>query len=305
MSDSTSTPPPERGEAASFIDHCKAIPQRFLPHHWLSRRMHALARSRNLLIRKGLIRFFLHRFHIDLGDAAVQDPNAFETFNAFFTRGLRDGARTIATGDDVLISPVDATISQLGRMEDGAILQAKGKHFDVVTLLGGNEARAQPFRNGCFATLYLSPRDYHRIHMPLEGTLREMVYVPGRLFSVSPATTRALPDLFARNERVALIFDTAAGPLAMVLVGALFVGSIETVWAGEVTPPPGRRVRTWEYDPSTGPGSFIKGDEIGRFNMGSTVILLSGQEALQWEARLAPGLHLKLGEPIAQASSSG
>ena len=292
------------GEPARLIDHCKAIPQRFLPHHLLSSGMHALARSRNRLIRKGLIRFFLRRFNIDLSAAEIQDPDAFATFNDFFTRALRAGARTIAVGDKVLVSPVDATISQLGRLEDGAILQAKGKHFDVVNLLGGDETRAQPFRDGSFATLYLSPRDYHRIHMPIDGTLREMVYVPGRLFSVSPATTRALPGLFARNERVALLFDTDQGPLALVLVGALFVGSIETVWAGEITPPPGRRTRRWQYDPKSGPGRIAKGEEIGRFNMGSTVIVLTGPDALRWESRLQPGQHLALGERIATAPGS-
>ncbi len=297
------TRPDPAGEPARLLDHCKAITQRPLPHHPLSRAMHRLARSRNALIRRALIRFFVSRFGIDLSEAEIQDPGAFATFNDFFTRALRDGARPIAAGDEVLVSPVDATISQLGRLDDGAILQAKGKHFDVTRLLGGDQGRAQPFHNGGFATLYLSPRDYHRIHMPVAGTLREMIYVPGRLFSVNPATTRALPGLFARNERVALLFDTDHGPLAVVLVGALFVGSIETVWAGEVTPPRGARIRNWRYDAGTGPSRFAKGAEIGRFNMGSTVILLTGPDSLQWDARLQPGLHLRVGEAMATGSS--
>lgn len=305
MDNTPTAPDRDAGEAARWLDHCKAIPQRLLPHHLLSRGMHALARSRNRLIRDGLIRFFRNRFQIDLGEAAIQDPGAFETFNAFFTRALRTGARTIAAGDEVLVSPVDATISQLGRLDGGAILQAKGKRFDLASLLGGDEARAQPFIGGDFITLYLSPRDYHRIHMPLAGTLREMVYVPGRLFSVSPATTRALPQLFARNERVALLFDTDNGPLALVLVGALFVGSIETVWAGEVTPPAGRRVRSWCYDTQGSSLRFAKGEEIGRFNMGSTVIILTGRDALRWESELRPGHHLNLGERLAAAPNQG
>lgn len=303
MNKAQAAPTPDSGESAQLIDHCKAIPQHMLPQHLLSRGMHAVARSRNALIRRNLIRFFLRRFGIDLSEAAIQDPDAFETFNAFFTRALRDGVRPIAAGDGVLVSPVDASISQLGQLNDGAILQAKGKHFDVVNLLGGDAERAQPFRGGGFITLYLAPRDYHRIHMPLNGTLREMVYVPGRLFSVSPATTRALPGLFARNERVALLFDTEHGPLAVVLVGALFVGSIETVWAGEVTPPAGRRIRSWRYDAKTGPGRFLKGEEIGRFNMGSTAILLTGPDTWHWESRLSAGMHLTLGERMATANA--
>lgn len=284
---------------ASWLDHCKALPQRVLPHHLLSRGMHAIARSPNPLIRDSLIGFFLSRFRIDLSQAEIQDPKQFETFNAFFTRALRPDARPLCADPDALVSPVDATVSQAGRLNEDAILQAKGKEYDVVNLLGGDAARAEPFRGGQFLTLYLSPRDYHRIHMPLAGTLREMVYIPGRLFSVSPATTRALPNLFARNERVALIFDTEIGPLAMVLVGALFVGSIETVWAGEVTPPPGQRIRSWNYEGTNDPGPFAMGDEVGRFNMGSTVILLTPPDSLTWGDAVREEQWFAVGQRIA------
>lgn len=294
----------ESGADASWLDYGKAWPQYLLPHHLLSRGMHALARSRNSLIRKSLIGYFLRQFRIDLSQAEIQDPRQFESFNAFFTRALRPETRPICTDEDALISPVDATVSQAGRLTEAAVVQAKGKDYDAVTLLGGDAQRAEPFRNGQFLTMYLSPRDYHRIHMPLDGELREMVYVPGRLFSVSPATTRALPNLFARNERVALIFDTAIGPLAMVLVGALFVGSIETVWTGEVTPPPGRRIRSWQYRGSTHPAPLSVGAEVGRFNMGSTVILLTPPGAVAWEAGVVRDRHFTVGQRIGALTTS-
>lgn len=292
-------PPIHSDAGASWLDRCKAWPQNILPHHLLSRGMHALARSTNPLIRKPLVSYFLRRFRVDLSEAETQDPGQFRNFNAFFTRALRAEARPICPDRDALVSPVDAIVSQFGTLTDTTLVQAKGREYDAVALLGGQEALAAPFRNGRFLTLYLSPRDYHRIHMPMNGRLREMVYVPGRLFSVSPATTRALPNLFARNERIALVFDTETGPLAMVLVGALFVGSIETVWAGEVTPPPGRRIRSWRYEGPSRSLSFTAGSEVGRFNMGSTVILLCPPDTVTWDARMVCDQHLSVGQRIA------
>jgi phosphatidylserine decarboxylase len=192
-------------------------------------------------------------------------------------------------------------VSQAGVAAGAALFQAKGRTFDLVRLLGGSAERAAPFRGGSFATLYLSPRDYHRIHMPLAGTLREMVCVPGRLFSVSPATTRTVPELFARNERVAAVFDTDAGPLALVLVGAVFVGSIETVWHGVVTPPREREVRRWEYP--LGAVRLEKGQELGRFNMGSTVIVLFGKDAVRWRPELVPERRVRMGETVGEAAA--
>ncbi|MCL5668992.1 MAG: archaetidylserine decarboxylase, partial [Gammaproteobacteria bacterium] len=179
--------------------------------------------------------------------AAQPDPRAYENFNSFFTRALKPDARPVVSGAHDIACPVDGVVSQIGRIQNGRIFQAKGHTFGLKDLLGGSAMRAAPFQNGQFATLYLSPRDYHRIHMPLSGRLREMVYVPGKLFSVNVRTTSVVPNLFARNERVIALFDTEAGPMALVLVGALFVAGIETVWSGTVTPPFGETIRQWNY----------------------------------------------------------
>jgi phosphatidylserine decarboxylase len=259
--------------------------------------MEKLTRSRARWFKDPLIRWFSRAYRIDWDEAQFRSPGAYPTFNAFFTRELRPGARPVDPAPRAVVSPVDAAVSQAGVAGGAALFQAKGRTFDLVRLLGGSADRAAPFRGGPFATLYLSPRDYHRIHMPLAGTLREMVCVPGRLFSVSPATTRVVPELFARNERVAALFDTAAGPLALVLVGAVFVGSIETVWHGVVTPPRERQVRRWAYP--EGAIRLEKGQELGRFNMGSTVITLFGKDAARWRPELVPGRRVRMGEAIA------
>ena len=280
-----------------FVDYLKALPQYLYPHHPLSRMMHAATRCRCRALKDPFTRWFVHNFGIDMSEALESDPLAHPHFNAFFTRALRDGARPLAEGGGTLVSPVDGTVSQIGPIRGGEIFQAKGHRFDVTTLLGGDEARAAPFRDGEFTTIYLSPRDYHRIHMPLAGRLTEMVHVPGRLFSVNPATTRVVPGLFARNERVAALFDTDAGPMAVVMVGAIFVGSVETVWAGEVTPPAGRRVTRWEYRGDDAP-ALARGEELGRFNMGSTVILLFGRDRTTWDAEITADTPLRMGRRI-------
>ncbi|GAB6041041.1 archaetidylserine decarboxylase [Endothiovibrio diazotrophicus] len=280
-----------------LVDYLKALPQYLYPHHPLSRMMHAATRCCCPRLKNPFTRWFVRRFGIDLSEAAQPDPLAYPHFNAFFTRALREGARPLAGGEAVVVSPVDGTVSQLGAIRGGDIFQAKGRRFDLTTLLGGDPARAAPFRDGAFATIYLSPRDYHRIHMPLAGRLTGMVHVPGRLFSVNPATTRVIPGLFARNERVVALFDTAAGPMAVVMVGAIFVGSIETVWAGEVTPPAGSRVSAWGYPADEAP-RLVRGEELGRFNMGSTVILLFGRDRLEWDERLAAGGGLRMGQAL-------
>jgi phosphatidylserine decarboxylase len=209
----------------------------------------------------------------------------------------------MATGDRVVCCPVDGAVSQIGVADDDRLLQAKGRTFSLAALLGGDPERARPFRGGAFATLYLSPRDYHRIHMPLAGRLREMVHVPGKLFSVSPLTTRVVPELFARNERVAALFDTPAGPMAVVLVGAINVASIETVWAGAITPPLGKTVRRWSYPPNgEGAVRLDKGAELGRFNMGSTVILLFGRDAVRWEPAIRAGATVRMGQGLGVAA---
>ncbi len=244
------------------------------------------------------IRLFSRVFKVDLSEAEQADPAAYRSFNAFFTRPLKAGLRPVVEGENVLTSPVDGCISQLGKITDGRIFQAKGHEYTALELLGGDEQRAAPFMNGEFMTIYLSPRDYHRIHMPLTGTLSEQVYVPGRLFSVAPHTVRTVPRLFARNERVVAMFDTAYGKLAMVLVGAINVAAIETVWDGLVTPPQGWAVKRQVFPNVT----LHKGDEMGRFNMGSTVILLLENPNMAWATGLNANTPLRLGQMLANLS---
>jgi phosphatidylserine decarboxylase len=284
---------------AGFIDYLKALPQYLMPGHLLSRLTHRFTRIRNPRIKNPFTRWFIGHFRINLEEALESQPSAYEHFNAFFTRALKPGIRPIVAGDDTVACPVDGTVSQAAPIRDGRVFQAKGHDYSLVTLLGGSEERAAPFQNGHFTTIYLSPQDYHRIHMPVTGTLREMVHVPGRLFSVNPATTRVIPGLFARNERVISLFDTAFGPLAMVKVGAVNVGSIETVWAGEVTPPAGRVVRSWHYDGEEAL-TLQKGEEMGRFNMGSTVILVFGPDVIEWAGEIKAGERVRLGQLLGQ-----
>lgn len=279
-----------------LIDYIKGWPQYLMPGHLLSRGMHAITRIRHVGFKNAFLTVFLRLFDIKMEEAEESDPYAYESFNAFFTRALKPGVRPIAEGNTIAC-PVDGTISQFGTMEEGRIFQAKGHDYSALELLGGNEERAKLFEDGSFNTIYLAPYNYHRIHIPVDGTLKEMVHVPGRLFSVNPATARTIPRLFARNERVVALFDTEIGPMAMVMVGAVFVGSIETVWAGEITPPAGRVVRQWTY--KEGEYRFKKGDEVARFNMGSTVILLFGKEAVAWEQSLSPRQPVQLGQKLA------
>lgn len=284
---------------AQPLDYLKAWPQYLLPGHLLSRLMLAFTRWRHPRVKNTFTDWFVRRFQVDLSEAATEDPHAYEHFNAFFTRALKPEARAIVDGPHDIACPVDGTVSQAGAITAGRIFQAKGHEFSLVELLGGSEKRAAPFQNGSFTTLYLSPRDYHRIHMPLDGTLRETVHIPGRLFSVNAATTRVIPGLFARNERVAALFDTAAGPMAVVMVGAIFVGGIETVWQGAVTPPAGRLVRQWRHDRCEQPIHLQRGEELGRFNMGSTVIVLFGAGAVDWAASIVPDATVRMGQRLA------
>lgn len=293
-------PDSQSNHRATLLDYLKAWPTYVLPHHALSRVMHTITRSRIHWWKTKFTQWFVGQFQVDMGQAQEPDLGAYPSFNSFFTRALRTDARPIAEGDDILTCPVDGAVSQLGDIENGRIFQAKGRDYSLLELLGGNVEKARQFEAGKFATLYLSPRDYHRIHIPLDGRLTAMSHIPGRLFSVSPATARAVPRLFARNERVVAYFDTDAGPMAMVLVGAIFVASIETVWAGEVTPPAGQEIRYWDYDPQDTAHQFKKGAEIGRFNMGSTVILLYGKEAIEWLDNIQPTDSVQMGQALAK-----
>lgn len=288
-----------------FKDILKTWPQYLMPGHLLSRLMQGLTRIRWAGFREPFTDWFVDRFKVNMDEALESDPHAYEHFNAFFTRALKPGARPLVDGPYDIACPVDGAVSQAGPIADGRLMQAKGHDFSLIQLLGGSEKRAAPFQGGSFATLYLSPRDYHRIHMPLDGTLREMVHIPGRLFSVNAATARRIPGLFARNERVAAIFDTAAGPMAMVLVGAVFVGSIETVWGGVITPPAGRVVRRWRYDDAEPPLHLVRGEEMGRFNMGSTVIVLFGPQALDWAEDIQPEAAIRMGQRLGTRRLSG
>lgn len=267
-----------------------------LPHHFLSRLMHGLARCENRAWKNAFIKTIVRIYRVNVDEAQEPNPEAYASFNAFFTRALKPEARPRCPDADALLCPADGAVSQIGDIRAGRIIQAKGKDFSAAELLGGDAERAKAFENGKFATIYLSPRDYHRLHMPLTGTLREMVHVPGRLFSVNAATANTVPNLFARNERVAAIFDTEAGPMALVLVGAIFVASIETVWHGEVTPPAGEQVRVWSYSEDV--PVIAKGEEMGRFNMGSTIIVLFGENAVAWEETLKAGDAVRLGQKL-------
>lgn len=268
-----------------------------LPHRWLSSLARRLAYSPNPRIKQWLIDMVTRRFGVNLGEAVQPDPTAYPTFNAFFTRALKPGARMPAGDPSSLLMPADGRISQLGRIEDGRIFQAKGQSFTAAELLG-DEAAAKPFANGLYATVYLSPKDYHRVHMPWTGKLRETVHVPGRLFSVGPDAVRNVPRLFARNERLVCHFDTEFGPMASVMVGALLVSGVETVWSGVEIPRYGDAVTVKDYrDKDIVLQRF---EEMARFNYGSTVIVLLPPGV----AELAPGLvaetAVKLGQVLAQ-----
>ena len=287
---------------AALLHKLLAAPQYLLPHHVLSRLMLRVTRSRIGWWKNTLIHWFQRHFGVDMSEVRETDPLAYTSFNDFFTRALRPDARPLPESEDAIISPVDGTVSQVGRIQGDRIFQAKGHHFSLAELLGGDTTRARAFHAGLFATLYLSPRDYHRIHMPFGGELRDSTYIPGRLFSVAPYPVRSISRLFARNERLAARFNTDTGPMAMVLVGALFVGCIETVWAGVVTPPHGHWVRVQRFDtPDSDKVGLRRGEELGRFNMGSTVILLFGPDAVAWRNDLQPGAQVKMGQMIGQA----
>jgi len=262
--------------------------QYLIPQHGLSRLVGMLARSEVPWIKTTFISLFMKRFGIDLSEAQIEDPDQFETFNAFFTRALKPDARPLEASDAADIAcPADGAVSQLGAIRANQVFQAKGHDYSLYDLLGGDSALASEFTNGQFATIYLSPRDYHRVHMPVTGTLRETRYVPGDLFSVNEATANGVPNLFARNERLVCIFDTEHGPAAVILVGAMIVAGIETVFSGQVTPLP-KQVVTTDYQ-RTAPITLEKGDELGRFLLGSTVVLLFPEGKARFEPDLKAG----------------
>ena len=264
--------------SASLTDYIKSGSLYFLPHHVVSRLIFKLTRIESKFVPKS-IELFSKAFGVDLNDAIHPEPSHYKTFNAFFTRQLKPELRPIAPSK--LVSPVDGTISQFGSIIDSSLVQAKGVSYTLDSLLGGNKEQSKLYENGQFITVYLSPKDYHRIHMPCSGKLIEQTHIPGRLFSVAKHTVNTIKGIFARNERVIASFETEFGPMAMVLVGAINVAAIETVWAGLITPPKGKSLTTKNYNQKE--ISLDKGEEMGRFNMGSTVILLfaNGAPTLQ------------------------
>ena len=281
-----------QSEDVSLWDKMMTLPQYLIPQHTLSLFMYRLTRCEVVWFKNVFIRFITRQYKVNMAEAAETDLATYPSFNAFFTRLLKEGVRPIADND--IVSPVDGVVSQAGPIVTGQIVQAKGQDYSVLSLLGGDDALTAEFVGGQFATIYLSPKDYHRIHMPVTGKLRKMRYVPGDLFSVSPRTARTVPDLFARNERVVVTFDTELGPMVMVLVGAIFVGSMATVWSGQITPGYGKAVRQWTYDDAEA-RMIEKGQEMGRFNMGSTVVLLFGEQAVTFNDQIVAEMPIQLG----------
>ena len=271
--------------------------QYLLPQHALSRFVALFAEGS--FLKNALIKTFIRRYRVDLSEALISDPAEFASFNAFFTRELKQGARSIEDAGDSFVCPADGTISQLGNISNDQLLQAKGRHYSVVDLLGGDTELAAQFLDGSFATVYLSPRDYHRVHMPLAGRLDRMVYIPGKLFSVNAQTTAAVPNLFARNERVVCLFQSDAGPMALILVGAMIVAGIETVWSGQVCPDlKNRTVRESSYTDHSPPIELPTGAEMGRFKLGSTVIALFGPGAADLDSTLMPEAAVRMGQAM-------
>lgn len=266
-----------------------------VPQHALSRLTGKLAASENITVRRFLINAFIKKFGVSLSEAKAKSAEEYVSFNDFFCRELKDGARPVNEGSAVT-SPADGAFSQLGKIEGGRIFQAKNHSFTSEELLA-NERMAEHFTDGDFATIYLSPKDYHRVHMPVSGKLISMSYIPGDLFSVNEATAESVPRLFARNERAVCIFETELGYVAAVLVGAMIVASIETVWAGHVAPASTRHIEHWDYRDQN--IVLNKGDELGRFKLGSTVVLLFSKDAISWSAHARPGASVKMGEGIA------
>ncbi|GAB1387264.1 archaetidylserine decarboxylase [Melaminivora sp.] len=277
-------------------DRLAVLPQYLLPKQALTMLAGRLASAQAGALTTAMIRRFVARYQVEMQEAAQPDITQYASFNEFFTRALRPGVRPLAQAD--LVCPVDGAISQLGRIERDQIFQAKGHHYSTTALLGGDAQRAAAFQDGSFATIYLSPRDYHRIHMPCDGRLQRMEHVPGALFSVNPLTARGVPGLFARNERVVCHFDTPLGLMALVLVGATIVGSMATSWHGQVNPPRTGQLRRWDY--ADGQVTLRQGEEMGRFLLGSTVVLLFQRGAAQWQPDWQAQRPVRLGQAMGQ-----
>jgi len=276
-------------------DRLKILLQHLLPKQRLTTFAGRIAGAETGSLTTRLIRWFVGKYGVDMTEAANPDIASYKSFNDFFTRPLKPGARPLAAAD--FICPVDGAISQFGAVDDHRILQAKGHNFTTTELVGGDQALADPFRHGSFANLYLSPKDYHRLHMPCDGRLKRMIYVPGKLFSVNPTTARGVPNLFARNERVVCVFESSEhGLFVMVLVGATIVGSMATVWHGVVNPKRTNKLSKWAYDDQI--IELKKGDEMGRFLLGSTIIMLFKADIIRFDEAWAPENTVRLGQAM-------
>ena len=274
--------------------------QHVVPQHLLSRLVGKLAASEIPWLKNLLVRRFIRAYGVNMNEAQEADAQHYVSFNAFFTRALKADARPLAQTPRAVLAPADGALSAIGAIQEDSVFQAKGHDFSLTALLGGDPTRAAPFRNGSFATVYLSPKDYHRVHCPLGATLHEMIYVPGKLFSVNQTTADNIPNLFARNERAVCLFDTEAGPMAVVLVGAMIVAAIDTVWAGKVAPS-AQGLTISDYREATPNIRLEQGAELGRFRLGSTAIVLFGPGMVAWRADLAAGSAVRMGELLGTA----
>ena len=280
----------------SFKNKAFIVFQHLAPQHLLSRLLGWFADCEIETIKNFLIKHFIDHFNVNMAEAAEPDYTKYQSFNKFFTRALAPGMRPLADGN-IIISPADGAISQLGPIQDGRIFQAKGQYYSALELLAGNQKLAEHFRHGTFTTIYLSPRDYHRVHAPITGTLSDMIYVPGDLFSVNTTTANHVPRVFARNERLITVFDTEIGKVAVILVGAMIVAGIETVWAGQIAPIKNQALRVFEKNPQD--IHLRQGDELGRFKLGSTVILLFEKDVVSLNENLAAATPVQMGDKLA------
>lgn len=280
----------------SFKELIKIAPQYLYPHHLTSRLVGWLSRHENEAVKNRLIRRFGKRYRTDTKEAVSRNLNRYPNLNAFYTRALKQGVRPVTKLENGIACPADGIVSQAGQICSGEIIQAKGSTFSVSALLGGESPHAEAYEKGVYATIVLSPGDYHRVHMPFNATLLETAHIPGRLFSINPRTQELIDGLYAKNERVVSFFDSEAGPMALVMVGSIFSASIETVWDGVITPPTHGDIRHWNYPYNPPRGK--KGEEMGRFNMGSTVILLFAGDKVGWESDFVEGALVKVGQLI-------
>lgn len=288
-----------------LLDRLTTLPQYLAPQHSLTWLMGKLANIENPRIKNKAIRRFIKAYGVDMSESAIESIEDFKSFNDFFTRRLKEGSRPLVSGEHDIACPVDGSVSQVGDILGGQIFQAKGRSYSVYELLGGNVSHSEPFLNGRFATIYLAPKDYHRVHMPFTGTLSEMIYLPGKLFSVSHTTARVVPKLFARNERAVCLFETEFGPMAVVMVGAMIVAGMNTVWHGDITPPRQSQLRHIKYpNPKSDAITLNRGDEMGYFNLGSTVIVLFPEDSMQFDEAITPGASVRMGQLLGNVNGT-